>query len=235
MKSLIDAEIITPFRGPSIDGSRGWLIEQTVLDQLKLQVLKRLRSEAPNKQKLLSFKEALSHARFYKQGLPELVNAILKGRLHPVHKGKIIHLSNMKFLEHEIIALRPSTQNNPEYWQPPEIQQYLGCKRHIVFGLINTGQLPSEKIDLPGRTRPVLACKKAEVISFKKEYLLLPLLAERLKLTPKPLKKWLAQENILPTSGPEIDGGYCCPLPTLTGKEKPAQKSTQKRPANQTI
>ena len=210
MRGMIHKSIITPFRGPSVDKSRDWCFEPQSIQNLQTRLQKQCKTSGFRKTHKLNLKQAIEQISYYRLGLPELVAAILSGKVKPALSDKKLKLSKLVFAEREVKALRPDCQSSDTYWQPPDIQQHLGCKRHIVFGMINTGQLQSEKVNLPGRTRPVVACKKADIIAFSKQYLLQPLLAEHFRLTPKPLEKLLAQAHINPVSGPTIDGGYCC-------------------------
>nr|MDT0251189.1 hypothetical protein [Endozoicomonas sp.] len=132
----------------------------------------------------------------------------LAGKVSPYLSGKEVKLQSLLFSIDEIKALRPQAQSSSEYWQPPQIINFLGCTKHIVFGMLNSGQLPLEKIDLPGRTRPVVACKKADVEKFQKDFVLLPTIAKGINLSTAKTMDLLAQKNIHPVSGADIDGGY---------------------------
>ena len=85
-------------------------------------------------------------------GLPELVLAILAGKVKPAISGGKTKLGELLFSQDEIRTLRPDCLSSTEFWQPAKIQEYLGLKKQVVFDMLNSGQLPLEKIQLPGRT-----------------------------------------------------------------------------------
>lgn len=209
LRKMIHKEVIVPFRGPTIDKSRDWYFEPQPIEILQKNIRKRCYTSGFHKTHKLSLKQALEQITYYKLGLSELVIAILDGRLKPSITGKDTKLGKLKFSLDEIKALRPKSILSSEYWQPPEIQKYLGCKKHVVFGLLKRGQLLLEKINLPGRTRPVFACRKKSVTRFKKQFILLSEITSKSGFTTKEAKLFLASKNVEPLSGPTIDGGYC--------------------------
>ena len=209
LRKIIHKELVTPFRGPTIDKSRDWYFEPQSIKDLQDNIRERCYTSGFHKTHTLNLKQALEQVSYYKLGLSELMIAILDKRLTPGTFGKEIKLCNLKFSLDEIKGLRPDSQSNSDYWQPPQIQKFLGCKKHVVFGLLNSGQLPLEKINLPGRTRPVVACRRSAVKRFKKMQCLLPDIAKKLGTNSSKAMKVLSSNKILPISGPDIDGGYC--------------------------
>lgn len=213
LRNMIYKGVITPFRGPTVDKSRDWYIDPETIKTLKENIRKRSLNSGFRKSHKLSLKQALEQVSYYNLGLPELVSQILKGELTPAISDKEISLGRLEFSLEEIKALRPDIQSDSEYWQPPQIQKFLGCKKHVVFGLLNSGQLPLEKINLPGRTRPVVVCKISAVKHLKKTLTPLPEIAKRLGTNSTKAMKVLSASNIQPSSGPGIDGGYCWMYP----------------------
>ena len=234
LRNMIHKGVITPFRGPTVDKSRDWYFESQSLENLQSNIRTQSRTSGFCKTHRLNLKQALEQVSYYKLGLPELVTAILDGRLKPAIPGKEMKLGELKFSLDEIKGLRPETESNSEYWQPPRIQKYLGCKKHVVFGLLNSGQLPLEKINLPGRTCSVVACKKSAVKHFRKKMILLPEIAKKLQTTSPKTREVLDFHKILPVSGPDIDGGYCWlylkkKLPNQLIKKLAAEITTTRR------
>ncbi|KEQ19406.1 TniQ family protein [Endozoicomonas numazuensis] len=234
LRNMIHKGVITPFRGPTVDKSRDWYINPETIEALKESIRKKSIRSGFRKSHKLNLRQALEQVSYYNLGLPELVSEIIKGKLTPAISGKEVSLGELAFSLEEIKALRPDIQSDSEYWQPPQIQKFLGCKKHVVFGLLNSGQLPLEKINLPGRTRPVVACKKSVVERFKKMKLPLPEIAKKLGTNSPKAMKVLSSNKILPISGPDIDGGYCWlyskkKLPTQFIRKLAAEVSATRR------
>ena len=211
LRKMVYKGVILSFRGPTVDKSRDWYFDPKTVKGLQESIRKNCINSQSRKSHKLSLKQALEQVTYYNLGLPELVSAILKGKLTPTisDSDEEVKLGKLKFSLEEVKALRPSSQSDSEYWQPPQIQKFLGCKKHVVFGLLNSGQLPLEKINLPGRTRPVVACKKTAVKRLKKTLAPLPEVAKKLGTNSAKAMKVLSSNNIHPVSGPDIDGGYC--------------------------
>ncbi|UYM17675.1 TniQ family protein [Endozoicomonas euniceicola] len=220
LRSLIQNDIVLPFRGATVDKSRDWLFLTESINEFLQNVHQQCKPKGRGKKRLISLKKALSQIRFYEFGLAELTSAIFSGKIHPVRSGNDTKLCNLKFSVEEVRALRPEVESSSEYWQPPEIVNYLGCSKHVVFGLLNSGQLPMEKIELPGRTRPVVACKKTAVRQFRIDFYILSEIAVKLGVSSHAARRLLLEHQILPDSGTDIDGGYCW----LYRKKKISQK-----------
>ena len=178
LRSMLRKNVIIPFRGPTVDKSRDWYIENRVIEELHRSVRKKSLSSGFRKSHKLNLKLAIEQISYYQMGLPELVSAILAGKIKPAIPSKKAKLGELLFSEEEVRSLRPDFQSNSEYWQPAQIQKYLGLKKQVVFDILNSGQLPLEKIRLPGRTRPVYSCRKKAVINFKKQFISLAEIAK---------------------------------------------------------
>ena len=209
LRGLIRKGIIEPFRDPAVDKSRDWYFESKAIEKLLNELFRKCKRSGFSKTHKLSLKKAIEQISYFQLGLPELVSAILSGKVQAATSNRMIRLKDLKFSLDEIKALRPYCQSNTEYWQPPKIQKFLGLKKHSVFGLLNSNQLPLEKITLPGRTRPVVACHKEAVKRFKKQYISLPEIAYKLGTCTKKASLFMTSNNIDAVSGPGIDGGYC--------------------------
>lgn len=209
LRKMINKGLIIPFRGPTIDKSRDWYFQSQTVRDLQNSIRNQSLASGYRKTHTLNLKQALEQVSYFKLGLPELVSAILAGKIQPATSGKDLKLGKLKFSMDEIVVLRPAATSQAAYWQPPEIKEYLGCTKHVVFGLLNTDQLPMEKIDLPGRTRPVVVCKKSAVKKLRRDFYMLPEIAEILQVSTRKARNLLANHEILPVSGADIDGGYC--------------------------
>lgn len=209
LRNMIRKGVITPFRAPTVDKSRDWFFEPETIEQLHSEIAERCLFKSYKRSHTMDLKQTLEQVSYHKIGLPEIVQAILDGKLHPASTSKAVTLGALIFSQDEVKALRPAMQSKTEYWQPPDIRRYLGCKKHTVFGLLNSGQLPLEKINLPGRARPVVACKASAVKSFKKKYHLLLNASQRTEMSSIKLMDYLKSKNIEPVSGPSLDNGYC--------------------------
>ena len=208
IRLLIHNNIVTPFRGPTIDKSRDWYFQADVINDFQNRILNQCLTSGFTSSHQLSLKQTYHKLRYYKLGFPELIQAILDGNIIPARLINNLKLCDLKFSLFEIKKLRGQLHSNPDYWQPVEIGHYLDCKRHIVFGLIKSGQLSSEKITLSGRNRPVLASKISEVKKFHRIYILLQEIALKVEKPTQQTKRLLFQADIEPVSGPTIDDGY---------------------------
>ena len=208
LRQLIRGNIITPFRGPTIDKTRDWLFEAKTVDDFQQQILKRSLTAGFRTSHQLDLNQTQHKLRYYRLSFRDLVQAILDGSIQPARAKRTTGFQDFKFSAPEIEALRGKPESATNYWQPPEIRNHLGCKRYIVFELMNSGHLPCEKINLPGRTRPVFACKIRQVKAFHNKYILLQEIASQLNVSKKKAKLLLFYEDIEPVSGPNIDNGH---------------------------
>ncbi|WP_067516660.1 TniQ family protein [Endozoicomonas ascidiicola] len=209
LRAMVRKDVITPLRGPTIDQSRDWYFEPESIEAFHQQIAKYCLYKGAKRTHDMDLKQALEQLSYYQMGLAEIVQAISAGKLRPASESKAITLNALQFSAEEIKALRPELKSNNDYWQPPEIEKYLGCKKDLVYGLLKSGHLPMEKVSLPGRTRPVVACKKSEVKAFNENFYLLRTLSRKTGVVSEKLRKLLEAKKIQPVSGPTVDGGYC--------------------------
>ncbi|WBA82376.1 TniQ family protein [Endozoicomonas sp. GU-1] len=209
LRGMIRKGGIIPFRGPTVDKSRGWYFEPEAIDTLLHEINKRCLFKEYKRTHCLSLQQSIEQLSYHKIGLPEIVDAILSDQLQPASASKAPVLGDLLFSEAEVRALRPSIQSSSEYWQPLDIQKHLGCNKDIVYGLLNDDHLPMEKIHLSGRSRPVVACKKSAVMAFKNKFYLLRTLSQQTGIVSEKLRKLLKTKKINPVSGPTVDNSYC--------------------------
>ena len=208
LESLIKQKIITPLRGPAIDNSRDWLFHQDVINEFQNNLVNLCVTKG-KKQYSLSLLEAIEQICFYHFGLAELVSAIFNGKITPLLKTTPLKINKLRFDKTEILKLRNRTEHSEQDWRPVQAQNFLGYKRHWLYGLFNSGQLAYEKKQCFGATRPIYVCQRSDVMKFKNKYVLGFELCNKHKINSLKLFIKLSSQGIYPVSGPSIDNGYC--------------------------
>lgn len=208
IKELIECRLLTPLRGPDVDGCGDWRFDQEEVSNLIERLTNGLsKKRSTNKQKALSFKLVLRKIGRAGISLGTLLQAVLDGEIKPCGKGQEGGFRGLLFRKDQI---RDYVQSEirlltGDALSLSEAANLLGVTRHAVDFLAKKGLLHAERF----ASAPSLGMlvKKEDFDLFNETYLLTREIASEYGTSTEFLINLLSERGIHPVTGAKVDGG----------------------------
>jgi hypothetical protein len=199
VRELVKAGLITPLRGPTIDGLTTWKFHNNEarkwLDVFKDKTIVCTKTQAHKK---LTFKEVLVKLDSYGVALSKLMQAVLSGEISPSGMNRQRGLMKFLFSDEQITDfLRGASQlQGEEAYSVAAVAKLLKTSKRIVFLLIRSNFIHAKKIS--HLSSAGLTITKTQMERFYSEFLLAKDIASQLNTNPRYICELLIAHGIYP-------------------------------------
>ena len=206
-RMLINARLITPVRGPIIDGYPRWLFKNAAIENFLAEVwAKVVRIDANAfERKTIGFRSLRILSFNKKNRIGEVIRRIYSGEITGYYSRRLSSLHGIKFDLEEIKSLNKKIlkEHREGGYSFKEAGMLLGTKLSVISHFVKHGFLNAEPLGIRDFPNISHSC----IDNFKMRHVFLSELSKELKTSPKNLLRILRKIGILPVSGPSLDGG----------------------------
>jgi hypothetical protein len=200
--SLVEAGILNPLRGPSVDGCAVWKFRDSEAEGILEKFRSRL-SEPPDGE-VVNFAMVLARLDHAGIKLSAFIRAVFLGRVRPCGLSNNKGLSEFIFPEEQVSDFILS--NSPagkDIYPVKAAARFLGVTEAATYFLIKKGLLRA----LPAASSRSLTVRKSDLQLFNSEFVLTGRLASELGTGLNYLLALLMEQGVKPVSGNKVDGG----------------------------
>jgi hypothetical protein len=204
---LVDAGLLSPLRGPSIDGCGEWKFSKRDVTDLLARARKKVRTAKSEIGNTISFLMAFRKLARVNIGMAQFLRSILDGEIAPCGKAAKPGLAALLFSRAQVssFACGQRRKQMGETYSAPEAAKLLGITRDVVYFLAKKGILSS--LSKAGQHYPELLIGKDSLEEFNSACALPAKVAKQFGTVSGHLTRLLTTQGIHPISGPKVDGG----------------------------
>jgi hypothetical protein len=204
---LVTAGLLSPLRGPSVDGCGDWKFSKWEVAGLLAGAERRVRVAKSVVGNSVSFLMAFRKLARVNIGMAQFLRSILDGEIVPCGKAAKPGLAALLFSKAQVsdYACRQRRKQMGETYSALEAAKLLGVPRDVVYFLARKGVLLSRS--KAGERYPDLLIGKDGLEAFNSAYVLPAKVAKQLGTVSGQLTRLLTAQGIQPISGPRVDGG----------------------------
>lgn len=204
---LVDAGLLSPLRGPSVDGCSDWRFAKSEVEGLLARTKENVRAAEMKAGSTVSFLMAFRKLARVNVGMGQFLRAILESEIAPCGETAKPGLSALLFLQGQVsdFARRRRHSQIGETYSAREAAKLLRVTPDVVYFLVRKGILSSRS--RVGERYPDLLIGKDDLKLFNSIYVLPAKVAARLGTISGHLTRLLTTRGIQPISGPKVDGG----------------------------
>ncbi|XGW00705.1 MAG: hypothetical protein ACAF41_02410 [Leptolyngbya sp. BL-A-14] len=204
---LVDYSCIQALRGPKSDGYRQWLISSESVEKFLQQVEALSNSISDATQPIISFSDAIRRTSGLGYTAGKLMRLVLDREVKVFQDSFKNGLDKYYFLDDEVNELiqKVTLAKKDVHLTVVDIANLLGVKQEVVRFWIDKKFIKCKQV-LEGkhRRRQIL---EDDLKAFQLNYVSAVELAIALKTSPKKVVQLLAELQVTPITGPNIDGG----------------------------
>lgn len=205
---LIEHKILTPLRGPTVDGCSDWRFSEAEVKGVlagikkKIKPLRISRTDTP-----VEFLTALRRLSRIGVGMGKFIKAILNNEIFPRGISGRSGLASFLFSKKELCEYADYQRQVifGDVLRPVDAARKLGVTRDVIYFFVRKGII-KRKTGTENITADLLI-DKADLEAFDSTYLLSAKIAKALGTTPGYLANLFINIGIRPVSGPRVDGG----------------------------
>jgi predicted site-specific integrase-resolvase len=200
---LIRKESIKPFLGPTINEFRYWVFDPERIDCLFQRIDKKIIHQQIEGKKTVSFFKSLEFLSVLGYSTGDFLQLIFDNKINPCGKNCGIGLEQYVFLEREVkdFVNHQKRLLNINTLTIKEVSKLLRVREQCVYTWANKGFISYEV----GRSR-AKKFNKESVEEFRRKYIISSEIAKNQKTSAVNVVQQLIKNNIMPVSGPTIDG-----------------------------
>jgi TniQ len=202
---LIEAELLKPLRGPSVDGCADWKFSLAEAEGLLKNFRNNLMQDDKSpKGKSLTFKQLLVRLDRFGVNLSAFIQAVLRGEVRPCGLSKRKGLQNFLFADGQVSEfLQNNSQIREESYSVQAAAKILDTDMCLIYSLIKKGFIHAQKTSGSGP----LIVRKSDLETFTSTFTLIGKIARKLDTHSNYLVALLEEQGVKPVSGPMVDGG----------------------------
>ena len=206
--SLIENDLLSCERGPTIDGYPHWQFTIHDLEQLISQIerhvpLLRLH-QAPSE--LLTFSQLRQSLSAFQVSTLELFRMVVSGQLKPYQRMDMIHIDSFLFKKSAIKKCSRTKHINliEKSYRMEHFANLIGVSLDAAYEMEKIGLIKTTYCGLP-KVGKVISKEDAE--HFHRTYITSTEIAKQCSVNANTVIKYLTRAGIRPCSGPSVDGG----------------------------
>jgi hypothetical protein len=205
MADLIEAGVVKPLRGPSVDRCFRWKFSLTEVEELLKNFRNKLiREDKLSKSKRLTFKQVLIRLDCFGVNLSTFIKAVLRGEVRPCGLTGRKGLQNFLFMDEQVSEfVQKNSQMQEESYSVQAAAKLLDIDLCLIYDLIKRGFLYAQR---PSASSPLIV-RKSDLENFASTYTLIVKIARKLDTNSHYLTALLEEQGVKPVSGPTVDGG----------------------------
>jgi len=204
---LVAYKLLSPLRGPLVDGCGDWRFSGREVNSLLERVKEKVRTGKAGAGISTSFMMTLRMLARVNVGMCQFVRAILDNEVVPCGESVNQGLASLLFLKEEVSDYARGQRCNQigKTYSASEAAKLLGVGKDVVYFLVRKGILPSR--NRSGERYSDLLISQDGLNEFNSTYTLPAKIASRLGTVSGHLTSLLKTRGIRPVSGPRVDGG----------------------------
>ena len=199
--------ILEALRGPSIDGYSSWMFKRSAIRNFLNRIRSKCGKRAGTKQGEISFVKAVQKLTRLNVSTIALIKGILSDEIKPSRMVYESGVRGLKFSSDKLadyMKAKLASQRKGSL-SVTEAAYILGIKEMVAYFFVIKGYLLAEKMTVKKRSFWCISFESIDI--FKSTYVTLSQLVKSVGVCSKQLKEKLKTLNVLPVSGPNVDGG----------------------------
>jgi hypothetical protein len=204
---LVDGGLLTPLRGPDVDGCSDWKFSKKDIDSLLARIEEKVTIVKTEPCTTVSFLMAFRKLTRVNIGVAQFLQAILGDEVIPCEKTAKSGLAAFLFSKADVsdYVCGQRRKQMGETYSVPEAAKLLGVTQDVVYFLARKGVLSSRSG--VNEHYSDLLISKDDLEEFSSAYIFPAKLAKQLSTGSSHLTQLWAAQGIHPVSGPGVDGG----------------------------